>query len=93
MTMQEFIFLCEAKQKRYEHEEYNANFRNATLCALLANIYRDTQKQKQPFEIKDFMPKNTEVEKEKEIKKPIDVNVMAEMFYAFTEANGGVTDR
>lgn len=90
--MQEFIFVSEAKMKWYEDDQYNENMRTATLCALLANINRDTDKKKEPFTVEDFMPVRKE-NKPKEPKKPIDVNIMAEMFYALAEGCGGVTDR
>lgn len=91
--MQEFIFVSEAKLKYMEDKEYKADFRNATLCALLANINRDTDKKKEPFTVEDFMPIKKVEDKPKEPKKPIDVNIMAEMFYALTESCGGVVDR
>ena len=90
MTMQEFIFLSESRMKRFEDEEYLNNMRTARICAVFANAFRDSKKKTEPFTEKDFMP---EKEQNKEPKKPIDVNVMAEMFYALTEAAGGVTDR
>jgi hypothetical protein len=89
--MQEFIYFSEAKFKRFEDEQYAENMRTARICATFANTFRDTKKKKEPFIEDDFMPKKEQKKQEK--KKPIDVNVMAEMFYALTEACGGVVDR
>ena len=43
--------------------------RNGTLCAIIANVNRDSKKQKEPFQPKDFMHfvETQEQESEKEL--------------------------
>lgn len=36
--------------------DWRADLRIAQLCAIIANVYRDSRKRKKPFTAQDFMP-------------------------------------
>ena len=50
--MRELNALAERYNINLERQDYHA----ALICALLANIYRDSDKKPEPFQPSDFMP-------------------------------------
>ena len=86
MTPSEFKKYSESRMKRFDIDNKNADRRSALIASILANANRDTKKKRKPFTIDDFMPKI------KKDKKPMDVNIMAEVLKAICLANGGEVD-
>lgn len=78
VTPAEFVALVE----RYKEEQTWLNWRAALVCAVLANIYRDTKRKSQPFTPEDFMPGH-----EKE--EPQTVEQMESTLKMLTIAHGG----
>ena len=54
---------------RYNYQFEWENVRFGQLCALLANIYRDTKKKNKPYTPGDFFPITLDKKKKTEIKK------------------------
>jgi len=84
MTPSEFKKYSESKMKRFDIDNKNADRRSALIASILANANRDKKKKRKPFTVDDFMPKM-----QKEKKKPMDANIMAEVLKAICVANGG----
>ena len=84
MTPKEFKKYSDNQMKRFEVDNRNADRRSALIASILANANRDSKKKKKPFTIDDFMPKQ-----KREKKKPMDINIMAEMLKAKCIASGG----
>ncbi|MFA5693478.1 MAG: hypothetical protein WC907_07665 [Acholeplasmataceae bacterium] len=57
--------MLDVAARRYEREQYRADFRAGMVCSLIANVYRDAKRKPKPFTPEDFMP----VTKQQETKK------------------------
>jgi len=57
--------MLDVAARRYEREQYRADFRAGMVCSLIANVYRDAKRKPEPFTPEDFMP----VTKQQETKK------------------------
>jgi hypothetical protein len=64
-TPEEVYFMLDVAARRYEREQYRADFRAGMVCSLIANVYRDAKRKPKPFTPEDFMP----VTKQQETKK------------------------
>ncbi len=56
LTPGQLYLLIRRHNQKEEAYTMMADRRSAQICAILANIHRDTKKQPQPYELKDFMP-------------------------------------
>ena len=43
--------------RRYENEQRRLDYRAATICSVIAEVYRDRKHRAKPFTPDDFMPK------------------------------------
>jgi len=55
-TLKEF----EKKIEAFKALEKKQDFRTAQICAIIANVNRDSKKKRRPYQPKDFMPKEKE---------------------------------
>ena len=61
--------MLDVAAKRYEREQYRADFRAGMVCSLIANVYRDQQRKPEPFTPEDFMPVTKRDNQQQETKK------------------------
>ena len=70
-TPEEVYFMLDVAARRYEREQYRADFRAGMVCSLIANVYRDAKRKPEPFTPEDFMPvtkRNQETKKVEPVK-------------------------
>ena len=63
--------MLDVAARRYEREQYRADFRAGMVCSLIANVYRDAKRKPEPFTPEDFMPvtkRNQETKKVEPVK-------------------------
>jgi hypothetical protein len=84
MTIKEFYTLYKYRMKRIEFDNKSDDMRTGRICSVLANIYRDKKKRKNPYTELDFVP-----QKEIKKKKPQSIESMAAILMAVTKAHGG----
>ena len=81
MTLREFMVYYE-QQMKHKRDELKIHERfSARICAMLANINRDTKKRSRPYKEDEFMSGYK--------KKPLTPEQFAEMLKAVTVAHGG----
>ena len=68
-TPEEIYFMLDVAAKRYEREQYRADFRAGMVCSLIANVYRDAKRKPEPFTPEDFMPVTKRDNQQQETKK------------------------
>ena len=69
-TPEELYFMLDTAGRRYEREQYRADFRAGMVCSLIANVYRDATRKPEPFTPEDFMPVKREQETKNVDKQP-----------------------
>ena len=72
-TPEEVYFMLDVAARRYEREQYRADFRAGMVCSLIANVYRDAKRKPEPFTPEDFMPVTKQQETKKVDKQPVKV--------------------